>query len=77
MEKAKELKKPNEDMCLADHKVYTVVLLADENESQCISPRIVSICGVDGKGWIFDQHSDFFDMKINQYNHCRGYRHED
>lgn len=23
LEKAKELKKPNEDMCLADHKVFT------------------------------------------------------
>lgn len=40
-------------MCLADHKVFThCVLLANDNESPCMSPWIASICGVDVCGKI-------------------------
>lgn len=46
LEIARELKKPNEDMCLADHKVFTHCGAAGNNASPCMSPWIGSICVV-------------------------------
>lgn len=40
LEIAKELKKPNEDMCLADHKVFTI-----HRRSQFSSPAESEIWG--------------------------------
>ena len=65
LEIAKELKKPNEDMCLADHKVFNIIIVMEifgrEIEMRRIYTVPSDICNVKclhlvQYGFFYDYH---------------------